>query len=389
MPARGGSQTMRNLPDVALTGDNVWVIFGGGQAAAFGGTSCASPLWAGFTALINQQAALNGFSPVGFLNPALYALAGKSSYTSNFHDITTGNNTWSGSPNLFYATNNYDLATGLGSPNGTNLINALVSSPSTTNTITHLSAPPPPYGSTLSALNGGNANGTWELFVQNDTPFNSGTITNGWWVTLTTASPVGYAADNAITMTSSPGNVALYGAVNYTITVTNYGPSGSTNVIVSDALPAGADYFPASVIVSQGTVTHGTIDVVWSVGDLATNAGATLTMTLEPTSDGSFYNFASVSADTADPNPDDDSASTTVTVGPIAPPQLSASLNKGSGTFQFTVSNGQSGQQYIVQYSTNLVNWVNVYTNPAYSVPFTFTVTNVSSYGSHFYRVVP
>jgi uncharacterized repeat protein (TIGR01451 family) len=389
MSARGGSQTMRNLPDVALTGDNVWVIFGGGQTGAFGGTSCASPLWAGFTALINQQAALNGFSSVGFLNPALYALAGKSTYTNNFHDITTGNNTWSGSPNLFFATNNYDLATGLGSPNGTNLINALVSSPPTTNAITHLSAPPPPYGSTLSALAGGNANGTWELFVQNDTPFNSGTITNGWWVTLTTGSPVGYAADNAITMTSSPGNVAVYGTVNYTITVTNYGPTGSTNVIVSDALPAGAVYFPASVNVTQGTVAHGTIDVVWSVGDLATNAGAKLTMTLEPTFGGSFDNFASVSADTADPNPDDDSASTTVTVGSVTPPQLTASLNKGSGTFQFTVSNGQSGQQYIVQASTNLVNWVNVFTNPAYSVPFSFTDTNVSSYGSRFYRVVP
>ncbi len=206
MTARGGSQTMRDLPDVALTGDNVWVIFGGGQTGAFGGTSCASPLWAGFTSLINQQAALNGLSPMGFLNPALYALAARSGYTNEFHDITTENNTWSGSPNLFYATNNYDLCTGLGSPNGTNLIDALVSSPPLTNVITHLSAPPPPYGSTLAALNGGNANGTWELFVQNDTPFNSGMISNGWWLTLSTASPVGYAADNAVTMSASAGH---------------------------------------------------------------------------------------------------------------------------------------------------------------------------------------
>jgi uncharacterized repeat protein (TIGR01451 family) len=383
-----GSPTFRNTPDVALTADDVFVIAdNGAQFPGTGGTSCAAPLWAGFTALLNQQATKNGFAPMGFINPSLYNIANGPNYTNCFHDITTGNNTWSGSPNLFKATQGYDLCTGLGTPNGTNLISALTGVPIATNTISHLSAPAPPYGSTLSVLNGGNANGTWELFVQNDTPFNSGTITNGWWVTLTTASPVGYAADNAITMTSSPGNVGLYGAVNYTITVTNYGPSGSTNVVVSDALPAGAVYFPASV--TQGTVSHRTFDVVWSVGDLATNAGATLTMTLEPTSFGSFYNFASVSADTADPNPDDDSTSTTVTVGAITPPQLSASLNKGSGTFQFTVSNGQSGQQYIVQASTNLVNWVNVYTNPAYSVPFTFTDTNVSSYGSHFYRVVP
>ncbi len=130
--------------------------------------------------------------------------------------------------------------------------------------------------------------------------------------------------------------------------------------------------------------------MVWNVGDLATNAGASLVLTLQPNfAGGNFYNYASVSAETLDPNPDDDSAATNVTVGAGTPPQLAASLNKGSGTFQITVSNGQDGQQYIVQASTNLVNWVNVYTNPAYSVPFTFTDTNVSSYGSHFYRVVP
>jgi hypothetical protein len=36
-----------------------------------GGTSCATPLWAAFTALVNQQAANQGLSSVGFLNPAL------------------------------------------------------------------------------------------------------------------------------------------------------------------------------------------------------------------------------------------------------------------------------------------------------------------------------
>src|SRR5208283_847390 len=75
MTASKGSTIMRNVPDVALTGDNVWVIYGSGQSGAFGGTSCAAPLWAGFTALINQQGAINGKASVGFLNPALYTIA--------------------------------------------------------------------------------------------------------------------------------------------------------------------------------------------------------------------------------------------------------------------------------------------------------------------------
>ena len=84
-----------------------------------GGTSCAAPLWAGFMALVNQQSAANGGTKAGFINPALYAIAAGPNYTSYFHDVTSGNNTWSSSPNLFYATNNYDLCTGLGTMNGT------------------------------------------------------------------------------------------------------------------------------------------------------------------------------------------------------------------------------------------------------------------------------
>jgi uncharacterized repeat protein (TIGR01451 family) len=388
MPARGGSQTMRDIPDVALTGDNVWVIFGGGQSGSFGGTSCATPLWGSFTALINEQATNNGHAPIGFINPALYAIAAGANYANCFHDITTENNTWSGSPNLFYATNGYDLCTGLGSPNGTNLINALISS-STTNTITHLSAPAPPYGANLTVLNGGNPNGNWELFVQDDTALNSGVISNGWWLTLTSANPVGAAADVGVTMTASASSIPLYGEVTYTITITNYGPSTlSTNVVVTDTLPSSGT--PDFTVVSSSP-TLGSVDqsgLIWTVGTLTNiDAGAQLTLTLRANSVGNFINFASVNSDTPDPNPADGTASTSVSVGTSTPPQLSASLSGTTGSFQFTVT-GQSGQEYIIQASTNLVNWVDVYTNPDYTAPFNFVDPNATNYTSRFYRVV-
>jgi len=125
MTANRGSATMRNLPDVALTADNIYVIYGGGQTHAFGGTSCATQLWAAFTALVNQQALISGQPTVGFINPALDAIGSGQNYTSCFHDITNGNNTWSGSPTRFYAVAGYDLCTGWGTPNGRSLINAL------------------------------------------------------------------------------------------------------------------------------------------------------------------------------------------------------------------------------------------------------------------------
>ena len=93
---------------------------------------CSSDLWAGLMALVNQQAAANGKPPVGFLNPALYDIAGGPLYAVCFHDITTGNNSWTNtsagttSGNVYYAVPGYDLCTGWGTPASTALINALV-----------------------------------------------------------------------------------------------------------------------------------------------------------------------------------------------------------------------------------------------------------------------
>ncbi len=126
MTLNQGSTTLRNIPDVALTADNVYVLYGDGTNDTYGGTSCAAPLWAGFTALINQQAADNSVSPVGFVNPAIYALCEGADYTNLFHDILAGNNTNAASDNLFFATPGYDLCTGWGTPAGQSLIDALV-----------------------------------------------------------------------------------------------------------------------------------------------------------------------------------------------------------------------------------------------------------------------
>ena len=44
-------------------------------AQTVGGTSAAAPLWAGFTALVNQQRGLNGLTTtLGFANRPLYSL---------------------------------------------------------------------------------------------------------------------------------------------------------------------------------------------------------------------------------------------------------------------------------------------------------------------------
>jgi uncharacterized repeat protein (TIGR03803 family) len=124
MAASQGSTTRRNTPDVALTADNVYVR-ADGKDYNVGGTSCAAPLWAGYTALINQAARASGEPVVGFINPAVYALGKSPAFTANFHDITTGNNESPRSPTKFVAVAGYDLCTGWGTPLGTNLIYTL------------------------------------------------------------------------------------------------------------------------------------------------------------------------------------------------------------------------------------------------------------------------
>ncbi|HEX4119445.1 MAG TPA: choice-of-anchor tandem repeat GloVer-containing protein, partial [Verrucomicrobiae bacterium] len=128
--ANGGSTAFRNIPDVAAMADSaIWLVAFGGMQGSIGGTSAATPLWAGFAALANQQAAAEGKRPIGFINPLLYAIGRSASFTSSYHDIIAGNNTNSTSPTQFFAVPGYDLCTGWGSPTGSNLINALVSPP--------------------------------------------------------------------------------------------------------------------------------------------------------------------------------------------------------------------------------------------------------------------
>jgi subtilase family serine protease len=124
------STTMRNIPDVALTADSVFIVMYSDTGNSYygylsEGTSCASPLWAGFNALVNQQSVAAGGQPDGFINRVIYSIGQGARYSSDFHDVTVGNNFWGGSQKFYSAVSGYDLTTGWGTPNGQNLINDL------------------------------------------------------------------------------------------------------------------------------------------------------------------------------------------------------------------------------------------------------------------------
>ena len=122
-----GSPTMRNSPDVAILSENI-TIYLNGTWTWMAGTSAAAPLWAGFLALANEQAVALGKPRIGFMNPALYAIARSGTCPTCLHDIQTGNNFNATNPTKYSAANaiGFDLCTGWGTPNGQPLVDALV-----------------------------------------------------------------------------------------------------------------------------------------------------------------------------------------------------------------------------------------------------------------------
>ncbi len=125
----------RTVPDVAYNAsiDGGVVVFYGPDAFTVGGTSAGPPQWAGIVALANELRSRAGNAPLGTgAAAALYGIAGNQrQYRDDFHDIRDGNNILVDQHLGFRADNGYDLASGLGSPDVSNLVGdlALTSSP--------------------------------------------------------------------------------------------------------------------------------------------------------------------------------------------------------------------------------------------------------------------
>jgi kumamolisin len=112
----------RGVPDVAghaATFRSGYEIILNGKKTTMGGTSAVAPLWAGLIARINQRLTSLGKPRAGFINPILYQSA------DCFHDIIQGNNDIVGSFNKYSAGPGWDPCTGLGTPIGIKIMQAL------------------------------------------------------------------------------------------------------------------------------------------------------------------------------------------------------------------------------------------------------------------------
>ncbi|HZU68837.1 MAG TPA: S53 family peptidase [Ktedonobacteraceae bacterium] len=119
----------RGLPDISSNADPatpvlIYFSFLGPSKAGYygiGGTSEASPTWAGIIADGNQMAG----RPLGFINQALYQIGASKQYGASLHDVTKGNNSSHGIQG-YNAGPGWDAVTGLGTPDAAKLLQQLI-----------------------------------------------------------------------------------------------------------------------------------------------------------------------------------------------------------------------------------------------------------------------
>jgi kumamolisin len=114
--ANPGHRPGRGVPDVAgdADPDTGYTVRVDGQDTVIGGTSAVAPLWAGLVAMANQRRG----RPLGLLTPTLY---GAVRQAGGLRDVATGSN------GAYTACAGWDACTGLGTPNGARLLDALIS----------------------------------------------------------------------------------------------------------------------------------------------------------------------------------------------------------------------------------------------------------------------
>ncbi len=120
-PSKNANQRVgRGVPDVAGDADPAtgYQVYVDGQSTVFGGTSAVAPLWAGLIALVNQKRG----QPIGYLNPILYQNYPQLVQSNALRDVTTGDN------GAYAAGPGWDACTGLGTPDGARLLQAITAS---------------------------------------------------------------------------------------------------------------------------------------------------------------------------------------------------------------------------------------------------------------------
>src|ERR1700678_3764123 len=365
-----GSTKYRNGPDVAANANFTFYVCADlttCTANDYGGTSFATPMWAAYLALANQQAAANG-DTIGFIDPILYPAALTSSYGTYFHDIT------SGSCGTYSGITGYDLCTGWGSPNTTGIINLLAAG-SSTPSFTLSDSP-----SSLSIAEG--SSGTSTISVTDVGGF-SGSVTlaaSGLPSGVTAAFGTNPTTGTSV-LTLTASATATTGAATVTITGTSGSLTASTTVALTVNSAATPNFTvsasPASVTVTQGASGTSTITIT-STGGF--NSATTLSASGLPSGVTAAFSTNPVTP------PANGSVTSTLTL------TASASATVGTATVTITGTSGSTTHSATIALTVNASSGTKNFTlslspssftiDDSGSVSTTLTVTSVNGFHS-------
>ena len=164
--------------------------------------------------------------------------------------------------------------------------------------------------------------------------------------------------------------------------VTTYAPTAPFIVAPPQNTSVAAGQTATLTVVAGGSAS---LSYQWYFNTNTPVAGATNSTLLVSNAQSANAGLYSVTVTNLAGSATSASAALSVTTSAPTNPQLSGAVY-GNGTFGLTV-NGSAGYNYVVQASTNLLNWTSLFTNPMPTLPFLWTDPAASNFSQRFYRV--
>ena len=310
-PGLPTSPDQRGVPDVAMDAGTPVEVEVAGTLELVGGTSLGTPIWAGIAAIADQYSG----HVVGDLAPTLYRILSGPDYTTDFHEIVSGNNGYSAGPD-------WNAVTGIGTPNASALIPALTGfSEAQSSLRSFLYATPTEGAAPLTVSFGITASGGSGAYPFQGVYFGDGNASlapNGsashTYPTPGVYSAISYVVDSTGNLTISEPVAILVGG----------GQNFSVSLSASDTTPAAGDAVTLTAVATGGTAPYA---YDWSFGD-----GAYLNWTSDASVNYTYFTPGAycpvvIAEDSAVPIGGATSAPVAITVGGASPVSCTQTLS--------------------------------------------------------------
>ena len=327
------SKTYRNAPDVSANANFTFYVCADQTtctANEYGGTSFATPMWAGYLALVNQQSVANTGRTLGFINPSLYSIGASSGYDTAFHDVTSGSNGDS-------ATVGYDPATGWGSPNGAGMLNALLNSSTSSPSFT-LSASP----AAVTVLEGNSGSSTI-----------TSTVSGGFDSAITlTAS----GQPSGVTVSFSPSSITGAGTSSATFKVASSTTPGTYSITITGTSGGSTSTTTVSLTV---TSTSAGFSISVSPSSIAVSRNSSGSVTVTSTVTGGFDSAVSLSASGAPSGVTIGFSPSSITGAGKSTMTIRVSRHASTGTHTITITGTSGGTSHSTTISLDVTTAAN------------------------------